>query len=841
MGQLGETKKQKNHMLWALDRLLPYFMLTALMAALMLLPISPGEMFGSEGDWYSQHVGAAEAIRKTMLQQETLFPQFAGIGGGINAYDLAYYGLLRPDILFSYFFPELPMRQIISSYALLGAIASVNLTFFWMRRRKLDRLPAICGSVLVAGAACFFHAHHQIVFVNYMPFLIAAFMGVDRLLEKRKSGVLTVSVFFICIHSFYYAPACLLVCLLYGLYQLGAGKSKEQQTIRWRNILYAVGAVILGVGLAAVLLLPAGLDILSTVKDAGRFGEESVGAIDLTLGSLLYQPYGCGMSLIVLYCLLLSLKRRETRLLAAALLAILILPQIWYVLSGFLYPREKVLIPLVPLLAWLCADTFQEIRCGRQRANLWAAALCLLPLLAIEGGDKKTMLLVDGAMILLFFLVQKAKGLSVGLKRKSFLLLLVVPLCVSFNVNRQEDYLAQDDSRQSRFAFSEIAAFAKEPGYRFDYLANNYINSNVLPAGNLNKTASYLSVTNAAYGDFYYNTMGNPISLRNRVVLMPGANSLFNYFMGIRYVLTEEERIPYGYEPVVSRNGFVLAENPDVLPICYGTDRPISEAHLSRMGFPEKMATLCGVSWQKENPKTFFAKDFPEGFEETSGASGRDYLPFTKPIRDRALILTFDIRRRDGREVNISVNGMKNTLSSSSAPYPNKNKRFTFVLAPENGDKTLEEVKLNFSKGDYHIENLQVFTAELPPVERAESRIWRTEPVQEHKGAAENFSFQKGSGVFSGKLNMKQDGWFVSTYPYKAGYRITVDGNPVSAERVNGVFLGFPLRKGSYEIQITYKAPGFSAGCCLSLISAGLLILNMIREHFRDRKRSKSC
>ena len=77
--------------------ILPYLLLTGLTFLLLYLPVEQGAIFGSEGDWYSQHVGAAEALRQTMLSAKGIFPQFVGIGGGINAYDLAYYGLLRPD------------------------------------------------------------------------------------------------------------------------------------------------------------------------------------------------------------------------------------------------------------------------------------------------------------------------------------------------------------------------------------------------------------------------------------------------------------------------------------------------------------------------------------------------------------------------------------------------------------------------------------------------------------------------------------------------------------------------------------------------------------------------
>ncbi len=57
--------------------------LTVLTLVILLLPLSQGDFFGSEGDWYSQHVGAAENLRQTMLNTGSLFPQFST--GGVDA------------------------------------------------------------------------------------------------------------------------------------------------------------------------------------------------------------------------------------------------------------------------------------------------------------------------------------------------------------------------------------------------------------------------------------------------------------------------------------------------------------------------------------------------------------------------------------------------------------------------------------------------------------------------------------------------------------------------------------------------------------------------------------
>ena len=799
---------------------LPFLLLSVLTLLLLFLPLGKGEMFGSEGDWYSQHVGAAEALRQTMLSERTIFPQFVGIEGGINAYDLAYYGLLRPDVLFSVLFPQTEMKHIISVYAAAEAVASVNLMYLWLKKRRLSAAFAGAGAVLLAGASCFFHAHHQIMFVNYMPFLIMALMGIDRLTEKRKSGLLAISIFLICQHSFFYAPVSIIICLIYGLYSLWEKGICGKDFMK----LSAKGAVAaaLGTAMAAVLLLPSGLTILSTQKDGGIFSEESLKAVDVTFESLLYQPYGCGMSLLALYCLFLTLTRKKKRVLAGTVCVILAVPAIWLFFSGFLYARAKILIPLVPVVAYLCADVLQAIWRKEQKAYF----LPLVPAVmaaGLLGAESRWQGLVymDAVLLFLGILALRHPGFSERLKRSALVLLLLVPLCVNYGVNcTVEDYLAADDVRQKRFTFDDIAQFSEDTGYRFDYLANNYINSNVLPDGSLNKTAGYSSVTNSLYSEFCYDIMKNPISLRNRVVLMPNQNSLFNYFMGIRYIVTEEERIPRGYRAVFRRDGFVLAENQDVLPICYGTDTPLAEEELKSMEFPQNAAALCGIRIHEENPKTFFSGDFPAGYDEEK--EGKVVLPLTEPLRDRILIVSFDVKRKSGREVCITINGMKNNLSGKNAPYPNGNHTFTFVLS---GEEAIRELEISMTKASYTLGDLKVFTGEIP--EPDSEHIWKAQGKKER------------GKVFAGRVNMKEDGYFITSYPYKEGWNIVVDGTPVKAEKVNTAFIGFPLQKGDHSIEIDFRAPGFDAGLRISLTAFAALAVLMITEYLRERKREQ--
>ena len=341
---------------------LPFVLLMAMTLTLLFLPaglfLPPGGswFFGSEGDWVSQHVAIADSLRRTMLSSQQILPQSTGLGGGSNIYDFAYYGLLRPDVLFSCLMPNVEMKYFVAGYAALGVLFSAWLCYIWLQKRGKTRWISFAGAVLMVSAGCFYHAHHQIMFVNYMPFLVLALIGVEQVMQKGRICLLAVSVFLILLHSFYYAPASICVVGIYALHRIT--ERKEQARSRFWKIIFAIG---LAVGMAMIILLPVGLDILSTAKDGGSAAGKELELLDLGLPGLLYSPYGCGMTLVTLYTLILSVRKKKKRFLAVSLLLVMSVPAISLVLNVFLYARAKILIPFVPLLVWVCIDTLQDI------------------------------------------------------------------------------------------------------------------------------------------------------------------------------------------------------------------------------------------------------------------------------------------------------------------------------------------------------------------------------------------------------------------------------------------------------------------------------------------------
>ena len=130
-------------------------------------------------------------------------------------------------------------------------------------------------------------------------------------------------------------------------------------------------------------------------------------------------------------------------------------------------------------------------------------------------------------------------------KRAITCCLLIIPVSISFAANMGEKIISGQTIRgKGPISAETLTQAASDHWYRFEYLSDDLANCNLLQSGKLNRASIYSSVSNSLYNRFYYDIMRNPISIQNRVALLPDQNPLFNYFMGIRYVAGEKDMIP---------------------------------------------------------------------------------------------------------------------------------------------------------------------------------------------------------------------------------------------------------------------------------------------------------
>ena len=96
---------------------------------------------------------------------------------------------------------------------------------------------------------------------------------------------------------------------------------------------------------------------------------------------------------------------------------------------------------------------------------------------------------------------------------------------------------------------------------------------------------------------------------------------------------------------------------------------------------------------------------------------------------------------------------------------------------------------------------------------------------------------QTKDNVIQGMIQVKNNGWFITSIPYDTHFKIYIDGKETEIQKVNTAFLGCKIESGNHEVTIIYHAPGTITGKILSLIGmAGFLSL-LVREKRKNRRK----
>ena len=349
-------------------RYIPYLLLTGLTLFFCRMFVGRYGIFGAKVDWLSQHSVLPDYFRQQFYATGKLFPEFAAnLGGGQNIYHFAYYGLYSPLILPSYLLPFVKMSDYIMAVSITGLIASVLLFYYWLKSRKTDAGTAFILSLMFLLAGPMIGQYSgQIMFVDYMPFLCLALIGVDRYFEQEKSGLFTISVFLMIMTSFYFSIGGMLALVLYGLHRYFEQREECRVTVSTFLIdgLCFVRPMLLAVLMGSFFLVPTALALTGGRSKGQNISLASFIIPQITVERFAYSIYGIGLTTLVITVLLTGLLYRKVyeKVLTYGCVIVLAIPVFAYLLNGGLYIRDKVFIPFLPLLCYLIGIYLEKCR-----------------------------------------------------------------------------------------------------------------------------------------------------------------------------------------------------------------------------------------------------------------------------------------------------------------------------------------------------------------------------------------------------------------------------------------------------------------------------------------------
>lgn len=814
-------------------------------------------VFGSKVDWISQHSVLPDYFRQQFYNTGQLFPEFAAnIGGGQNIYNFAYYGLYSPVVLISYFLPLVKMSDYMMAAGVISLLAAVLLFYKWLLRRGItSRLSFLTALLFLLSGPMIYHSYNQIMFVNYMPFLCLAFLGVDRYFEKQKAGLYTISVFLMILTSFYFSIGGMFALVLYGIYRYAEGKEKVGENIKilgfvsdgFRFLLPMLTAVLM----SAVLLVPTAMALVGGREGGHKTALSALLIPEIPIFRVVYTPYGIGLTTLAITVLItgLTYQKLYEKFLHIACIVILTVPLFAYLLNGGLYIRDKVMIPFLPLLCYLIATYLEKQK--QREISFWAGVLPFLLTIVLvymgrEQGKYSEYLgwvLVDALVMLVCYLIfywKKFDWVLIAVPI-GFLALYGVVLHKSADKMIEPAFYEEVTNKQIRTEIEELTE--KENGfYRMEQSGTTSEN-----AANLNRiwnmqqyvSSIYSSSYNAAYQKFRTETFLVEQPFRNVLMQSVTENPIYQKLMGVKYILSKQEITGYQQEKKVG--DVTVYKNEEVLPIAYVTNQMISEKAYEDLAFPYSQLAFLRFAVGKSvndtgNPKEVLNSQVKEtgaeipmedtqaiekvedGYHIKSKEIQNVKLKISKEAqKEEILFVQFELKNyKRSKDVSVWLAGVKNKLSAGSHIYYNGNTTFTYAVNLKAGQT---EVNLGLGAGNYEIRNLRCYIGNtdesLKTLCQSEFRVDKAQT--------------KGNRIV-GSVDGVKDGYLITSIPYDEHFEVKIDGKDVKYEKVNTAFLGVKMPVGTHEVEIVYHAPGLKMGKVLSvtglLLLAGMMLWN---------------
>lgn len=795
-------------------------------------------LFGSNTDWLNQHTIYPEYFRQMFYQTGKLLPNLAlNYGAGENIFNFSYYGLLSPLILPSYLLPFLDMVTYMTIVNILAIIISAIMFYHFLRKHQYNYQISLTVALIFSLAhPLIFQMHRHIMFVNYMPFLVLAFEGVDKYFQNKKSTLLIISVFLMIMTSYYYSVCGILVLGIYYIY-LYFENNKFNLKSFIKDLSKFILPFIIAIMLSAIILLPTAYTLLNGRSDS----ETTYSLIKLLTPNLKIYKLFCGTydigSTIIGFVALIYLfysHKRNNIITASISSIILFIPIFCYLLNGGLYLREKCFIPFLPLICLFIAIFLKDLYNNKIILKPFIIRLSIIIALVYYYNQHQYFYIILIIFFILLYIFQK--------KKKSWLIsgYLILTSLITCIVSALEEDMVSIDSYNRIFnkeTTQTIQETLKSDSdiYRTNNLENATKTVNKIYTSNYYTTNLYSSTYNSDYLDFVRNQFKGNIIDYNYFLFSGTKNILFNSFMGVKYLYSEKD-LGLGYTKIKDN----LYQNNLALPIIYGNTTLSSLSNYKNSSYPYNLdyflqstiiddenitttpknniqknsldytiTTNIGVNITKED-NTYILKVDNQGYLK---------LKLKNPLHNKILFINLSGLEANSCSIDnitMTINNVGNLLTCRTWIYNNKNNNFNFIL----NDQDIETLDITLSKGTYKITDIKTYVLDYEDLTHITDNITKIN----------NLNYQLDT--FTGSINMKKDGYLVTSIPYDEGFTIKIDDQIVPKEKVNLAFLGTKLTKGYHTITITYQSPWLKTGLITSLIGLILLIITIIKEKY---------
>lgn len=831
-----------------------------MLLAFLVMGIYPaGENQIAVIDMYHQYVPFLGELQEKLQSGGSLFYTWNGAGGSNFWNLLAYYGA-SPLNLILVLFPKKFLMEGVTLILLLkiglaGSTMAVYLrAIVWEKDKRSADISLVGFATLYALCSYVMAYYWCIMWMDAVALLPLCILGLHKILDGRSGVFYTVCLALVVFINYYMAIMVCIFILFYYLVLYFIKVQGESAGHFFKTTGRAVGYSLLGVLMSAVMLLPTWMSMQSTYYISADMPEKTelyndlldilnqmLPNAELTYREGLPNLY-CGMFVVILlvfYWISRTIPLRE-KLLNGAFLVFLIfslnINKLDFIWHGFHFPNQlpyRYTFMICFLLIAMAYQVFQRV--DEIRVNhLWillaaGGGYYLLAQKILTEHIKDLDLFVYSGLAWLALYVAILLLYKKGRLPKNLLLILTVILltcemasntCTSIDqvgTTQRSNYYANE---------ADIAKLVKKTEGTDDRFGRTEMNDNYI----LNCPAMYHY---KGISQFSSSLNANATALMEHIGVegAPDKNR-FNYnqtdpvtnaMLNIRYLIGKNLPIDDSDFKQIAKSG-----NSRLYESIY----PLSIGYMTA-------DTIRTWNYEQENP-FMVLDDYVRAVTQNKYTS---VFTEIEPVDVSAANIELS-STGDGMWDSTLKNETKKSKTILTYQAQQAGKQYLFIEADDADAITVSQEnkddKIEIRNDCGSIVNLGEMDSGTEFTVTIEYKEGKGGSVVSHVCTMDEAVWQDaykmlsasmldvtdyGDSCLKGTIDVQEDGVFVTSVPYEAGWKLKVDGHTREInELIGGAWISTSLSAGEHRIELNFRPPGLIAGLLITLASIGLLI-----------------
>ena len=831
-----------------------------MLLAFLVMGIYPaGENQIAVIDMYHQYVPFLGELQSKLQSGGSLFYTWNGAGGSNFWNLLAYYGA-SPLNLILVLFPKKFLMEGVTLILLLkiglaGSTMAVYLrAIVWEKDKRSADISLVGFATLYALCSYVMAYYWCIMWMDAVALLPLCILGLHKILDGRSGVFYTVCLALVVFINYYMAIMVCIFILFYYPVLYFIKVQGESAGHFFKTTGRAVGYSLLGVLMSAVMLLPTWMSMQSTYYISADMPEKTelyndlldilnqmLPNAELTYREGLPNLY-CGMFVVILlvfYWISRTIPLRE-KLLNGAFLVFLIfslnINKLDFIWHGFHFPNQlpyRYTFMICFLLIAMAYQVFQRV--DEIRVNhLWillaaGGGYYLLAQKILTEHIKDLDLFVYSGLAWLALYVAILILYKKGRLPKNLLLILTVILltcemasntCTSIDqvgTTQRSNYYANE---------ADIAKLVKKTEGTDDRFGRTEMNDNYI----LNCPAMYHY---KGISQFSSSLNANATALMENIGVegAPDKNR-FNYnqtdpvtnaMLNIRYLIGKNLPIDDSDFKQIAKSG-----NSRL----YESTYPLSIGYMTA-------DTIRTWNYEQENP-FMVLDDYVRAVTQNKYTS---VFTEIEPVDVSAANIELS-STGDGMWDSTLKNETKKSKTILTYQAQQAGKQYLFIEADDADAITVSQEKkddkIEIRNDCGSIVNLGEMDSGTEFTVTIEYKEGKGGSVVSHVCTMDEAVWQDaykmlsasmldvtdyGDSCLKGTINVQEDGVFVTSVPYEAGWKLKVDGHTREInELIGGAWISTSLSAGEHQIELSFRPPGLIAGLLITLASIGLLI-----------------